>query len=287
MMAPLQLFWWRPYSGTLRQRVLDSWNFRPRWGQQTLRIRNFGDELSPEIVGAARSDPDGVVWVDCHRADVVALGSVLLRVLDVNRRQQRIVGSGLPGPIPPKLAGLRLRGDYQLVRGHLTREELRLPSWVPVGDPALALGHLLPKPSVSTSQPLAVLHYSALWTTEGKRMVQECDELGLRRIFSSARTGDVLGAIATASFVVSSSLHGLICADAWGVPAAPMLSPRGWPDFRFSDYFTTIEDRLEHYPLSQVIADPEGAARSRHARVKDAVEMASNAVSTVLQSALK
>jgi hypothetical protein len=74
----------------------------------------------------------------------------------------------------------------------------------------------------------------------------------------------VLDALNRAGLVLASALHGLICADAYGVPAVPARLDAGHdePLFKYEDYARSVG--LDHRPVMVTGAGPNvlGPARA-------------------------
>lgn len=223
--------------------------------------RNFGDDLSPRIVAAVTGR--AVEHARLVDADMAAIGSILDRVL--RHRKWRLLrgrftplrlwGSGFisEGPV---------RSGWGLaplaVRGPLTRDRFGLGQDLPLGDPGLLFRDLvpdLPRPSHGWG---VVPHYG----DEGSPLVDAlCARLGAVRIPVS---GDdplaVLRAIAGCERIVSSSLHGLIAADAFGIPnwRVSFGQELKGGDFKFRDYGLAI-GRAQYASTASAAFDPRTA----------------------------
>lgn len=187
------------------------------------RVRNFGDLLGPLIVERMRTSL-GLGAPRSRSERLLTVGSIM----HLARPGDVVWGTGVNGKIaqqafPPL--------DVRAVRGPLTSERLRRAgAEVPdvYGDPGLLVPHL--------------------WTD---------DEFGIRRgaggtvlvpnLHDRDRfpadaldpRGDLatcIREIASARLVVSSSLHGVVVAEAYGVPAVLVASPTE-PTFKYEDYY--------------------------------------------------
>lgn len=168
------------------------------------RDRNVGDQLGPAILRAY--DPTlRIRWAQARRADVIACGSII-----------DAVPEGWAGTVlnaGTLHAGTRrsLTGPVLSLRGPLTAQAVGVdPASVPLGD----LGILAPRirwvGRSDTDGTVVIPHYidrdlTARWP----------DALHARM---TDPVPEVVGTIATAGRVVSSSLHALILADAFGIP---------------------------------------------------------------------
>lgn len=223
-MKPIRLFW-------LRQQVI-----------------NFGDDLSPIIV--ERMSGREVRWASLERCQMVAIGSLLERVFF--RRWKRMIrvipgklnvwGTGAFGDIGPDTRNLIIHA----VRGPQTREALQLPDAIPLGDPALLLSRLVDRP-VKRYRCGVIPH---IWH-QGSLEISELVSQGARLIDLSnpdiLQTATEIGAC---DFIFSSSLHGIIAADALGVPNVWIglnepLHGGGW---KFHDYFASVRRQVNSSP---------------------------------------
>jgi len=129
--------------------------------------------------------------------------------------------------------------DYRAVRGPLTRNILRINGidCPPVyGDPALLVPMFVKmRPEVS--------HEVGVCARWNEKRWQEIEEPpGVKLInFGSTNVEAILNDLLACERVVTSSLHGLILADAFGIPSAWLRSnsPTGL-EFKFYDYFLSV-----------------------------------------------
>lgn len=222
MKKPIRLFWWREADG----------------------IKNYGDDLSPIIVG--RVSGRRVKFSHLKRCDLVALGSIAditirsrrKRILRHPFRKTLVWGAGSFGaPPPPGQHYL----DIHAVRGPRTRKLLSLPDCTPIGDPGLLLREIIEKPikkryrwgviphTVHRNHP-RILHVAS---NSGAKIIDLATDDPLK----TARE------IAACHFIISSSLHGIITADAFGIPNAWMATtpPLYGGHWKFHDYFESVD----------------------------------------------
>ena len=197
---------------------------------------NFGDALSPwlieKLTGIATMQNAGEV------ASYVSIGSIINRVRD----NSVVWGTGSFGPEPPRQ--INPRAEYAAVRGPLTRSLIldrggKCPRIY--GDPALLTPLLYQPPAKKTHEIGVVVRWSdRKWKSgivgEGVRLI----DLG---------TDDVeptLDMMLSCEKIITSSLHGLIIADAYGIPNAWLFSssPKG-REYKFYDYFLSV-DKVRH-----------------------------------------
>lgn len=211
-----------------------------RWGRPVLLarpVRNFGDLLGPVIVRELVAQLGLAAASDRRR--LLAVGSVL----HFGRPGDVVWGAGrnLKAGAPPD--GL----DVRAVRGPRTAADY--PGVVVGGDPALLLGGLRPDLLVDPARRSGIVVVPNL-----NELVHVSD----RRAVLSPRAplARVLRAVARSALVVGSSLHGVIVAEALGVPARAVRTTAE-PAFKYEDYYLatgrdpeqvvagTVEEALE------------------------------------------
>ncbi|GAA0533919.1 polysaccharide pyruvyl transferase family protein [Pigmentiphaga daeguensis] len=159
---------------------------------------------------------------------LLAIGSILHFAKDGDV----IWGSGVNGKIPESTHQFK-KLDVRAVRGPLTRKFLRERS-IPVpevyGDPALLLPILFPSRFQKTkkTRKLAVVP-----NLHDLNLIQHDESL----ISPLLPWHQVVDAIVGSELVVSTSLHGLIIAEAFGVPARYLRLSETESLFKFEDYY--------------------------------------------------
>jgi hypothetical protein len=214
---------------------------------------NFGDLLSPLIV-QAMSGRD-VAWRQIADADMISTGSLLQRIPGKlkNPRTEplHVWGTGLMFPT-------RLSSAFDLevhaVRGPLTYAAFEADvvhgKGLTQGDPGLLVHRLLDGAPVPKQHRLGVVpHHSQLRMAEFGAIIEQNDGAAMIDLRNPDALA-VLRAIAACETIVSSSLHGLIVADALGIPNL-WVEPRGLHRggrFKFFDYFLSVR-RAEFEPV--------------------------------------
>lgn len=197
--------------------------------RRNFMFRNVGDELSPVIVSAIlRQKYAGIGWrVGADKRKMLAIGSILHFALDGDV----VWGAGVNGKIPRsshRFSDL----DVRSVRGPRTREflmELGVECPCVFGDPALLAPKFLKRfnPYPDTCDFIFIPHCND--TTdyhEIKNLVSPIQnyKLVIRKILSAKK-------------VISSSLHGIILAEAYGVPAVLIYPCCDETEFKYLDYY--------------------------------------------------
>ena len=152
------------------------------------------------------------------------------------------------------------------VRGPLTMNELRKMGYntdnTVMGDPAILMPYTY-KPSIKKKKYdyIVIPHYSKLGSYGGAYIV-------------STLTKDWKGfidEIVSAKLVISSSLHGIILADAYGIPCVMLNDTESLDMFKYEDYYlstgrkefliaNTVEEALsfQNIPVPNLSAMQEG-----------------------------
>jgi pyruvyltransferase len=216
--------------------LLDAWTVREQaralyWWRPRSGARNIGDELARVIVTAMLSLRD----LDLRdkrdrRHRLFAIGSVLHNA----NNGDTVWGSGINGKIPEdqyRFGAL----DVRAVRGPLTRDYLQargIPVPVVYGDPALLMPRFFPASLVGNGHRRAfvvVPHFNE----SADKYAAYHDHLVLPTCKPLAFVRALLGA----DLVVSSSLHGVILAEAYGIPAVYLDNGNGEHRFKYDDYY--------------------------------------------------
>ncbi|WP_209371725.1 polysaccharide pyruvyl transferase family protein [Brevibacterium renqingii] len=207
---------------------------------------NFGDQITPWLIEMLTGRPAyNTMGLPRAGQAVMAAGSI---ITGMNRGDMTVWGSGLISPLDDlKVEILRSRAPRKIaaVRGERTRSELttRLGWDVPatLGDPALLLPTYFTPYSRSESSKLPALvpHYA-----HRKLLPENREENGFETVDVRKPPEVVVAQIANASSIVSTSLHGLIIAQAYGVPWIWLRITDQeliGEDFKFEDFFSTVE----------------------------------------------
>ena len=215
---------------------------------------NFGDLIGPWLVSSLTGKrPVNVRGTLAHPGAIMSVGSVINML---ERPGYNIWGSGLLAPLHSgTVRRLRARKPKRVaaVRGRLTRQELvRGMGWdVPevYGDPALLLPRIFqPQASAQRAEPVFIPHY------KHKALLPPGLDRDITVIDVERDAQSVVSEIAMASHVVATSLHGLIVAQAYGVPWT-WLQIEGQElagdYFKFEDFFSTLDtDSVSRFSLA-------------------------------------
>ena len=166
--------------------------------------KNWGDELTPLLL--KRFSHVDVVWAEHDKADIACVGSILGNLIKPEFTGV-ILGSGKlfkNGVVPPKATILALRGPLTArgIRGNYV-----------CGDPGLLADEL-----VTVDTKLHDLGIVAHWSDTTLATDARFAKYKPFIVDTKAPPLDVIRQIGACRKIVSSSLHGLVIADAFGIP---------------------------------------------------------------------
>lgn len=203
--------------------------------------KNFGDLVTRELLISSGLSP---IYGNPKIAKLVCAGSVLEHL--PQSFSGDVIGTGLMWGKARPLPQARFRS----VRGVLTRDVLGLGSQMPLGDLGLIADRLLAARSTQHKKYHVgiVPHFMDKAHPWLKHMRNTFNgRLLIINVERSARA--VAADIVRCDAIVSSSLHGLIFADAFGIPSA-------WCEFsdkvlgngfKFRDYGSSIDTELTQF----------------------------------------
>lgn len=192
---------------------------------------NFGDLLSPWLVEKMTSLP--VEFSERDTPHYVTIGSIVGRASD----KSILWGTGSFGTetkvrLPPK-------AKYHAVRGPLTRQILKnskIEAPPIYGDPAL-LAPLYYYPDLPITHELGVV---VRWSEKEWKTADVDPRVKIINLKTSS-VEETISDFLSCRKIISSSLHGLIIADAYGIPNAWRQSETGKGGiFKYFDYFASV-----------------------------------------------
>lgn len=192
---------------------------------------NFGDLLSPWLIERMTSMP--TEFADKSSPHYLAIGSVIGRATD----KSIVWGTGSFGTESSKK--LAPNAKYHAVRGPLTRQKLKNAKieCPPIyGDPAL-LAPLYYFPDVRITHEIGVV---VRWSESEWKNVSIDNRVKIINLHTSDIESTIREFLSCRR-IISSSLHGLIIADAYGIPNAWRQSETGRGGvFKYYDYFASV-----------------------------------------------
>lgn len=216
-MNDFSLYWWRP-SGK---------------GQS-----NLGDEISPIVLSHVSGRR--IIRAGLDDCEGIAIGSVFYpRKASARKRSKPLFvwGSGTLKPRPCSYQGLSV--ILAALRGPRTASQIENCPDVPFGDPGLFVREIWPKQEPSTGR-VGIIPHHGLRRHPATTRLSEALENSLMIDFTSADLSGPLQTLSSCQFIVSSSLHGLIIADAYGIPSVFWNELGEENEWKFLDYFEGV-----------------------------------------------
>lgn len=194
---------------------------------------NFGDLITPLLLRHFGYTP---VYTRPELATLVATGSILEflpedfgGVIFGSGFIQEGVGQSFP------------QATIAMVRGELTRRRLGLADGFPLGDPGLLLGRVLQSNPDKQYRVGFVPHYVEKGSDVIIRLRRRQDE-SIHIIDPQASPERVIYEIEQCNCILSSSLHGLIVADALGIPSCWVGSDKVvGGHYKYFDYYSSLD----------------------------------------------
>lgn len=202
---------------------------------------NFGDELNYHILKSLTRKP--LFNLPCmlckNQENILMIGSI---IESLTNKDSIVWGSGAMYG-----GGKTLREKPKkvlAVRGPLTRKYL-LSQGVDCpevyGDPALLLP-LIYNPRITKKYKLGVIPHNVDFESEYLSELKNDIEVKIIRLKGYEDWHKVIDEICECEFVISSSLHGLIVSDAYGIPNMwiQLSNDILGGNFKYLDYFTSV-----------------------------------------------
>ena len=206
---------------------------------------NFGDELTKDIVERIFHRKTEVHNHIDTRFDMLGVGSLIHFFNDVVDYKTYVWGSGL---IDDAVKNVNSNFMFRLVRGKITRGVLpEKYQNVPVGDPGLLCNLMYTNKIEKTDKIGVIPHFRDEYSHYLNDVIKKHPEI-FKIIPVGQPPEEVADEIKSCRLILSSSLHGLIVADSFGVPnihlvlSDNLLSPnhlRGG-EYKFRDYFSGV-----------------------------------------------
>lgn len=206
------------------------------WGRG---LNNFGDCLSPDILKHYGLTP---VYVPNQMdADIILAGSILQWVNP--KYKGIIIGTG----------GDDVQYSFNsasvlAVRGKLTHNNFRTHKdykSVVYGDPGLLMSYIYPN-IVEKKYDLGIVPHFVDWNTDCINKLRKQFNNNPNVVFISpiGTPKEVIRQIKECRHIISSSLHGLIIADAFHIPNIRFVNrdtmPTYFYDYKFDDYYSSL-----------------------------------------------
>ena len=206
---------------------------------------NFGDILTPSLLNYFGIPHTFVSHFS--QAEAICVGSIARRA----GSGVKVLGSG----IISKRDRVVPNADWKFVRGPFTRRQvLKFGGSCPevYGDPALLLPLLVA--SSDKNYEVGIVPHNVDYNYV-KEKYNKSNIIGL----GTRNYKNVVDKITQCKQIISSSLHGIICAHAYGIPAAwvkPNQKLKG-DNVKFEDYFASVDiDGIQSTYDNPVFIDP-------------------------------
>lgn len=209
---------------------------------------NLGDDLNAYLLGELTGKRvlafGAFHHFHRHIDSVMAIGSVIDWM---GHKNSTVWGSGIQSPPEQGVQPHYLVGKVCAVRGKKTMDCLRKAGVLcpeVFGDPALLMP-LVYRPSVTKVEGRVgiIPHYVDVDNANAVRLLKELGNKGvLIPVRGYKRWQDVIDMICSCEFIISSSLHGLILADAYQIPNqwvkfSDLISGGS---FKYEDYYSAV-----------------------------------------------
>ena len=205
---------------------------------------NFGDHLSRNVV--AWISGREVVNVRPRQAQLFAIGSLMhvlakfFTELPGNRARPILWGTGVLNPFFKRDFLRNL--DIRILRGPVGAAIAKVPMRE-FGDPGLFAPEAMGPAPARDDKIVVIPHHSQMAQATIARMAGR--DPRLRLVDPRRSPEEVCAEIASAAHVFSASLHGLIVADAYGVPNT-WMDPGEQGRMKYHDYAASIGRHLLH-----------------------------------------
>lgn len=234
-------------------------------------VENFGDNLMTDILRSLFSVE--AVYVKAAEAELIGVGSIIdayyrkrggKKFEFLRKRPWRTLhvwGAGFMSAGTPALWPQQI--EYHAVRGELSKSRVAPNNDIALGDPAILLPLIWPKKNAATSEVTIIPHFATYRNFMDRYAASLPRHWRILNLLGSP--WEISEAISRADLVVSSSLHGLIVADAYGVPSI-WMEPHGkikGDGFKFADYFSFRGAPIEGpVDLDSLLKSPKGIAKT-------------------------
>ncbi len=209
--------------------------------------RNWGDDLNFYFISKITKRP--VIFYHnfriakwLHLKNYLCIGT-LLDAVDYSNRQTTVWGSGVSGQdrdfvIPERILSVRGR----LTREFLLKRNIECPEFF--GDPALALPLFYKPKNITKKYKLGIIpHVIDLNHNAIEAIRKHHDDILIIDLANYSKWTDIIDKINSCECIASSSLHGLIVSDAYGVPNCwiELSGKISGGYFKFYDYASSVD----------------------------------------------
>jgi hypothetical protein len=204
-------------------------------------VMNFGDVMSRHLLRNVFGQE--VEYCEIDNCEMIAVGSIieyLLRRRLYNEEPAYIWGSGF---LHNDVTTLDFAdAKICLLRGELTlARTVNIPvdKTIPLGDPGLIADKLVPQPQKRFK--LGIIPHADQTQAPKLEQFKKLEDAVIINPFGNPL--EVIKAIAECEYILSSSLHGLICADSYEISNLRLRIDQSLMggDYKFMDYYSVFE----------------------------------------------
>ena len=214
--------------------------FKLYWWVPKNKGINLGDEISPLVL--AHVTGREITLGSSRDCDGIAIGSVFNPAMANKHKREKplfVWGSGTVKPSPCEIGQMSI--TISALRGPLTAGNIQGCPDVPFGDPGLFVREIWPGPEQGAEKSKIGLipHHSMLNHPALKPLGKALGDTVILDFTNPDIAGTLL-ALSHCSRIVSSSLHGLIFADAYGIPSLFWKESEATVPWKYMDYFDGV-----------------------------------------------
>ena len=241
---------------------------------------NFGDVLNENLMAFFHQP---FVKVRSKHAEMTCIGSLLQNFL-LKRHKHRtkkpmyIFGTGFIQPASSDSEAFCRPMVFCAIRGKLSKERCAKITGenldhVPLGDPALLTKRMFPDMTPNPQYDVGVIcHYVDKESPCLKNI--QLKNLRVRYIDVMQRPEDFVGQVLSCKFILSSAMHGLICADSFGIPNRHIVLSENvvGGEYKFRDYYSVF-DGVTYNPIylkDRIITDEDIVQFTKEYAIKQA-----------------
>lgn len=207
---------------------------------------NFGDELNPFILD--RLFGCDIVWAEKGKCDFLGIGSILTILLKKYEDQKSspvvVWGSGFIKDVK-KDDRLYRDVDVYAVRGKKTLADLKRLTKkdykdIVFGDPGLLISDCYEGLTVDKKYKYGIIPHYVDQSDENLKKIQLRDSIVINILDPIDK---VVNDICSCECILSSAMHGLIAADAFGIPNIRFIASYKLMggEYKFDDYYSAFD----------------------------------------------
>lgn len=232
-------YWWRPLAldnNLHKVQQLKPWIVLQKFNKG---FTNFGDELN-QLILFDLFEAGNAKRSTLSETNFFFIGSILELTQRTKSETLHVLGSGIRNA---NSFNLPRNVHAHAFRGKLTAKYISGKGSDVLGDPALILSRFRPAnlPSKSSVKVFAP-HFSLFATQHYMEVLQLFQDREFQILWPNSDTKEALSLIASSDFLVSSALHPLIVADAFGIPAIYFEDQSPFESrFKYEDYCSIFD----------------------------------------------